>query len=172
MRSLHEHVDAFEVTKAEYSNSVTAWNDRLNAFCVTLTIFGEHTFTDRLQTVIQPKFVTVTAELDQLLRDESKVAGYGKSSKWFDGQLNQVTGLLWSFSRDLSGFLLRERNEAYNGLLIPFCVENLELFSTWYLIKALFEPRKELQPICSTALDPESPFFTSPARPWVYKHRS
>jgi hypothetical protein len=163
--------DSFEMAKIDYARSVTDWNDRFNAFCVTLTIFGEHAFTQRLQQTIQPKFVEVSGELDKRLRETEKFARASSSVVWFETTLNEITGMIWKFSRDLANFLLKRRNEAYNGVLIPFCRANLELFSRRYLVKALFKPLQDLQPISSTSLDPESPFFSPYAGPWIYEHR-
>lgn len=164
-----ERTPAFEVAKREYDESLASWNDRFTSFCVSLTMFATHQFTVRLEGIIQPALVAVSEQLDRAVRD-GRILPRVEVDK-LQSRLDTISGLIWDFSRDLVAYLMKKRDEAYNGRLIAFCPANFELFSTWYLFKALFKTRQEIEPVSSTSLDADSPFFSRPDWSWVYEHR-
>lgn len=161
---------AFDRTKSDYDESVAAWNDRFTSFCVTLTMFATHRLSLRLEQTIQPALVETSSEIDRAMR--SGVVMQPAQVRNLQAQLDEISGLVWEFSRDLVRYLIDHRDRAYNGRLLTFCPQNFELFSTWYLFKALFKTREELEPVSSTSLDADSPFFSRPEWSWVYEQRS
>jgi hypothetical protein len=162
--------EAFDRIQREYEESVAAWNDRFTSFCVSLTMFATHRLSGRLEETIQSALVRTSDEIDEAIR---KGAVFSATQvRQLHAKLDGISGLIWQFSRDLVRYLMNKRDEAYNGRMLTFCPTNFQLFSTWYLIKALFKTRQELDPISSTALDADSPFFSRSEWTWVYEHRS
>jgi hypothetical protein len=146
--------------KQEYDRTLAAWNDKFNSFCVRLTIFAEYRYTEWLESDIQPRFVKISEELEQVLKLELPASTSNNPAKAaLEDQLNSLSGRLFKFSRDLLNLLLKKQEYAYVGRKIYFAPCTLHLFSTWYLFKALFEPRHAPQTIISPLSDFDVPTF-------------
>ncbi len=132
--------DELKRLRYEYEASVTEWNDEWTYFTVSLTLFaGYSSFIPRLEREIQERFVLVGSGLLYLLRasDRNEAARHRKS---IENLLNDVSGAMFNFSRDLQSLIQAKENEAYRGNAAPLTKETLEEASTLVLLKALFKP--------------------------------
>jgi hypothetical protein len=159
----------FERTKEDYDQAVVNWNDRFNSMCVGLTMYAAYQpYTERLEGIIQPLFVSVSEKVEVAIgmRANGPVPRSLIAQRNVD--LNEISGMLFEFGRDLVRLLLNKQQEAYEGELIFFSKANLGLFPTWYLLKALFQPTYPFQAVSSTALNLSHPFVTRSRRSGVY----
>ncbi len=159
----------FEHTKEDYEQAVVNWNDRFNSMCVGLTMYAAYQpYTERLEGIIQPLFVNISEKVDALIGMGASGTVSRSLIAQMDADLNEISGKLFAFGRDLVRLLLSRQQEAYEGKLIFFSKENLDLFPTWYLLKALFQPTYPFQAVSSAALNLSHPFVTRSRRSRVY----
>ena len=129
--------------KLEYETSVTEWNDEWTYFTVSLTLFADYVaFVPRLESEIQKRFVLVGSALLYLQRSESIDDARGHRAK-IENLLNDLSGAMFHFSRDLQSRIQAKENETYAGRRWALTSENLDDASLLELFKALFRP---LQP--------------------------
>jgi hypothetical protein len=158
----------FQRTKEDYEQAVVNWNDRFNSMCVGLTMYAAYQpYTERLEGIIQPLFVSVSEKLDTAIEIRGNQIVLGSLIAQMENDLNEISGKLFRFGRDLVRLLLTKQKEAYDGKLILFCKENLELFPRWYLFKMLFQPTFPMQAVSSAALNLRHPFVSRSQRSWI-----
>jgi type II secretory pathway pseudopilin PulG len=159
----------FEQIKEDYERAVVEWNDRFNSMCVGLTMYAAYQpYTERLEGSIQPLFVKVSDKLDTAIHIRANQTVSRSSIAQMDNDLNEISGELFAFGRDLVRLLLVKQQEAYDGKPILFSRENLELFPRWYLLKALFHPPFPPQAVSSAALNLSHPFVSRSQGSWVH----
>lgn len=119
----------------EYEEVVKRWNVRLTSFFVRLRLIASSDFSHRLEEKIQKRLVNISDRL-------AKVAEQKKcsSNEWAEirKSIEEVQVQAINFNDALLSFVLRRKDELYNGRIIKFSAENLNSFSTWTLIKAIF----------------------------------
>lgn len=153
-------LDELAVTRAktEYDNALTAWNDKLNSFIVRLTVYANYGFAEQVEKDVQERFRRISEKLDKALfavRNNNHMPR-GLSSE-IERDLNSLTYRLFRLSRDLLNLLLVKQRDAYIGRTVQFRAQTIELFSTWYLFKALLKPDHPPQSIISPSTDFDVP---------------
>jgi len=146
--------------RCEYDKAVSSWNEQLNSFQVNLTIYSEYRFSERIEDVIQPKFVEVSSSIASILatpKGEQRTKRLQMQAPEIEWQLNQLNGSLFEFSRDVIKQLVDRQRAIYVGRPVSFSVETIELFSTWYLFKALFQADHLPQSIFSAPFHASAP---------------
>ncbi len=113
-------------------------------------------------------FVSVSDEIDAAVCARASRMISRSAIAQLDQDLNGISGALFVFGRDLVRLLLAKQREAYDGKLIVFSRENLELFPRWYLVKALFQPTFPVQAVSSTALNLSHPFIIRSQGSWIH----
>ena len=169
IRNRASDIARLQVLRDSCDKSVVKWNERFTAVSVKLTMYaGYSRFTEGLELDIQPAFVAISEQLDRAVRYLAAGQSIPRPLRIeMENMLNAISGKLFNFSRDLLGLLLTKQREAYEGEKVRFSEETLELFSRWYLFKALFKTNHPLESVSSTALDFHPPFFFRPERPRI-----
>jgi hypothetical protein len=153
-------VDLAELRET-HDQAVVQWNERFTTIKVKLTMYAGYTrFTEVLEDDIQPAFIAIGDQLDIVMKYlDAGVLIPSNIRNQAETMLNDLSGKLFRFSRDLLRLLITKKQEAYEGERIPFSEATLELFSRWYLIKALFKTEHPAEPVGSPALNVAAPFF-------------
>jgi hypothetical protein len=152
-----------------HDQAVVQWNERFTAIKVKLTMYAGYTrFTEVLEGDIQPAFIAIGDQLDTVIKYLDADALIPSSIRnHAETMLNELSAKLFRFSRDLLRLLITKKQEAYEGERIPFSERTLELFSRWYLFKALFKTTHPAEPIGSPSLNFAAPFFYRSGRPGI-----
>ena len=125
--------------KQDYEKAVAIWNDSFNSFCVRLTLLSSSRYSSRLEGDIQLNFYDLSERLGILLRGGRVIDRKAKAS--LNRDLDLQNARLVNFSRDLMRLLLAKQKETYDGVLMDFTKSTFDQFSTWYLLKALFQAK-------------------------------
>jgi len=146
--------------KKEYDQALTAWNDKLNSFIVRLTVYGSYDFAQQLEDDVQLRFFRISEKLDGavLAARGNKPLPSGLKSG-IESELRSLNYRLFRLSRDLLNLLLQKQREAYVGRTVQFREHTIELFSTWYLFKALLKTNQPPQSIIGSSSDFNVPTF-------------
>ena len=122
-----------------YDESLTRWNENLGNYYVRLTLYASYYDTTDLERRIHDPFQAVGAELEAMVRvrRRGKQPDAAKIAK-IDRRLNDLQGEIFVFNRDLLRIVENLRERIYFGRTVKYSKENLAVFSTWQLIKALF----------------------------------
>jgi hypothetical protein len=143
---------------AEYDDVVKRWNERLTTFYVRLPLLAGETLAPRLDSRIQARLARTGRVIDEMVYRRRRGEAVDKRAI---GEaltaVNSVQGTALKFNKELLRIVERRRIEVYYGTRIRFTAANLERFSTWQLIKALFmRDINSLSVLCPT-LDLDSP---------------
>jgi hypothetical protein len=159
LRVLHDQRDDLVRQRLkDYDTVQTAWNDSLSSFLVRLRMYAPYSMATRLDEVIQGTFVRLGSELEHLT--DARLSGRGLDRARIgrlDLSLNELQGEIIMFTRDMLNLIKLQRTKTYTGTRVTLREHNLELFPTWELLKALFQPRKERFSIVRTSADLEPP---------------
>lgn len=135
----HADIDLINQRLKEYDEVLALWNERLGSFSVRLTMYAGFSMAKRLEEEIQLRFRSAGAALETLVRRGLASESISPSSKARLGNaFNQIQGLLVEFNKEMLRRLKKKQQWVYDGELIRFRPENLGLFPTRYLFKALF----------------------------------
>ncbi|MFZ3374104.1 MAG: hypothetical protein WA183_00945 [Chthoniobacterales bacterium] len=128
----------------------------MNSLCVGLRLYADYGYTDRLQFRIQPGFVEASEKVDAAIK--TRHSGVSRATiAELENRLNSISGSIFNLSKDLIALLKKQQAKAYEGEVIVLSPKTLQLFPTWFLLKALFEPVYPSATISSAALN-----FTRP----------
>lgn len=123
----------------EYDDILKRWNERLPSFYIRLTMLADYDLALCLEDSIQADLVRVGADIEYLAAKHKISAPINKNqSSRIVSDLNKIQGSSISFNKHLLNVLHSRRVDVYFGKRIPFSPENLQHFSSWQLIKALF----------------------------------
>jgi hypothetical protein len=123
----------------EYDDILKRWNERLPSFYIRLTMLADYDLALRLEDSIQADLVRVGADIEYLTAKHKIGASINKNqSSRIVSDLNKIQGSSISFNKHLLNVLHSRRVDVYFGKRIPFSPENLQHFSSWQLVKALF----------------------------------
>lgn len=123
----------------EYNDILKRWNERLPSFYIRLPMLADYDLALRLENSIQAKLVRVGADIESLYaRRKAGTPINEHRSNQINADLNKVQGSSISFNKKLLEVLHSRRVDVYFGKRIEFLPENLQHFSSWQLVKALF----------------------------------
>lgn len=138
--SLRRSSDEQLVTRlADYEDIVKRWNERLTSFYVRLPLLAYSDLGLQLESSVQTKLQVSSATIEELLNkrrggviaEKSEVRSAGAA-------LSSIQANAINFNKQMLRILESRRVEVYYGTKIAFTLGNIEKFSTWQLVKALF----------------------------------
>ena len=123
----------------DYDDVLKRWNERLTSFYVRLPLLANYALATQLESSIQKPLQESGSQIEELVYQK-------RSGKTIDRSsivnvlkmLNKIQGRAINFNKKLLGVIEARRMEVYYGRKIQFSLVNLEKFSTWQLVKALF----------------------------------
>jgi hypothetical protein len=124
---------------ADHDDIVKRWNERLTSFYVRLPLLASSDLAIRLESTIQTHVQAAGTTIDELvyqkrsgnIPNKSVVINTIKT-------LNSIQARAINFNKRLLHAVELRRMEVYYGTKITLAAANLERFSTWQLVKALF----------------------------------
>jgi hypothetical protein len=136
---LHSSDEKLAARVADYDDALKRWNERLTSFYVRLPLLASYDLTYRLERSIQVPLVDTGSNLEKLLnaRQSGSVLDQ-KSIVKIQNRLNSIQGRVVSFNKEMLHTVEARRTEVYYGKKVGYSQENLEHFSTWQLVKAIF----------------------------------
>jgi hypothetical protein len=143
---------------ADYEDIVKRWNERLTSFYVRLPLLAYTDLGLHLESSLQTKLQMASATVEELLHQRragktpEKNAVRGASSALSTIQANAI-----NFNKELLRIVESRRVEVYYGTRIAFTSANIEKFSTWQLVKALFIRDVNAYSITRATLDLQLP---------------
>jgi hypothetical protein len=144
----------------DYDQAQTKWNDSLSSFLVRLRMYAPYSMAVRLDDVIQPGFVRLGKQLERLTADRLSGQPIERMKlATLENDFNRLHGELIMFMRDMLNLVKAQRRKTYTGTRVFLNEQNLELFPTWELVKALFKPRVKSFSIVRSPVDIEPPSF-------------
>lgn len=144
---------------ADHDDIVKRWNERLTTFYVRLPLLASYDLAARLESSIQDNLVKAGANIDELVYqrrldhvpDKTRVANVLRT-------VNTIQGRAIKFNKELLRIVQVRRRQVYYGEKIDFSLYNIEKFSNWQLVKALFIRDVNSFSIVRPTLDLELPF--------------
>jgi len=124
---------------ADYDDIVRRWNERLTSFYVRLPLLASYDLARRLESAIQQKLVRTGSNVDELV--QQRLTGRAIDRQIIGDimrTINLIQGSAISFNKELLRVVEARRTEVYYGKRVGFSLNNLDKFSTWQLVKALF----------------------------------
>jgi hypothetical protein len=127
----------------EFDKTIVQWNERFPSFLARLRIYKSFDDAVRLEEMIHTPLFLCASDLNSLkAHDLESRANYMRDIR-IQARLNDVTGSIIAFSRDY----LNEINKNSTIIIDPdtreFKEENLQFFSTLFLLKSLFRLREK-----------------------------
>lgn len=129
----------FEDALSDYRSELATWNASLNSIFVRIRLAMSYSETVRFEREIHSAFVDAGSSIEQVIRSRE----LGVPPNWSDlvepkEKLNRLQGRLFAFLRDLADTIESRKEEIYFGRRLFYSKENLEEYSLFELIKALF----------------------------------
>ncbi|MGV7029857.1 hypothetical protein [Methylobacterium symbioticum] len=158
LSALDQSADRLEERRKIYSDAVDEWNQNINSFQYKTTLYFNWGMTQRLEHDINENFVKIGGRIERNIRikqinDQAKIS----DKQEILSQLFKLQGILGNFHRDMLNVVLQKQASTYQGVEIGYNESDLQYFSTWQLIKALFITRVELFRIVLTSFELEKP---------------
>jgi hypothetical protein len=124
---------------SEYDEATGKWNDKLNSFYSRITILASYNRTRVLEDNIQHRLFLAGRRLERLVKTRMAAQSVPQSEiQAISYLLDRAQAATFTFTRDLVKLLERRRTELYFGIYVSFTKGNIDEFSNWQLIKALF----------------------------------
>jgi hypothetical protein len=143
----------------EYDDAVREWNESFGNLCVRTTFHTDYFMTSRLETEIQARFYEVGRNLEALVRLRKTGALVApKDQLAMIDRLNSTQGVLNNFSDDMLRLVKERQARTFDGVVVEFNADQLDQFSTWYMLKALFVRAEERLSIVRSPSDLPGPF--------------
>lgn len=136
--ALSGNLNGFESAKSEYSESVKQWNEILPVFTVKMVFYADYDFSRRLEESIAREFSAISAGVDRSIRNTSDITQHVNALRSALARLDRLNAYSFEFNRDVLGTVERKRVRAYTGDKIAYSDHNIDKFSTYELIEALF----------------------------------
>ena len=123
----------------EYDEALKRWNDRLTSFYIRLEMLAHEGLAIRLERSIQDELVRIGEKIERLEKQRRKGStASAKEVKEVENALNNVQAQALTFNKELLAAVHSRRADIYFGKRLNLSPGNLQYFSTWQLIKALF----------------------------------
>ncbi len=147
MRRLHavcSDADAQKIQERlhDYDAIMSEWNEKFSSMSVRLALYTSGSVMhSELETDLQPSFVEMGLKLERLAKsrlkgDEKNIRLLNELRRDFD----RISRQLFVFNRSLLRAVETQRARTYYGVKVELTAANLDHFSTWELLKALFKP--------------------------------
>lgn len=153
VRSLSD--DYVEDRLREYDSSLVEWNEKLTSMYVRLTIYADYYDRWELDSYFQEPLQQVGIKLEAAVRARRS----GKTPNYSDlyeaeKSLEHIHARSLNFTRGLLKQVVEVRENIYDGRALAYTASNLEKYSTWELIHALFVTRVDSHSVLRTPADP------------------
>jgi hypothetical protein len=124
---------------ADYEDIVKRWNERLTSFYVRLPLLAYTDLGPQLESSVQARLQAASATIEELLyKRRAGVVPEKDAIKSASESFNSIQAHAINFNKELLRIVESRRVDVYYGTRIDFSIINLEKFSTWQLVKALF----------------------------------
>ncbi|CAO4137662.1 hypothetical protein [Methylorubrum extorquens] len=150
--------DRLEERRKLYSDSVDDWNQNISSFFYKTTLYFSWEMTQRLEHDINARFVSIGSKIDKsirILQSKDAILQIPKTSML--QELYSLQGELGNFNRDMLRHVIKQQSATYHGVELRYNESDLQYFSTWHLVKALFVTRVEDFRVVLTAFELEKP---------------
>lgn len=131
--------DRVKVCLQEYDETLKRWNERLTSFYIRLPILANYDLAQRLETSVQDRLVKCGRAIEELAsRRKAGKAAQDELRGEVERDLNLIQGQAIAFNKSLLDFVQSRRGDVYYGKRLHFSPQDIEHYSTWMLVKALF----------------------------------
>jgi hypothetical protein len=142
----------------DYEDIVKRWNERLTSFYVRLPLLAYTDLGPQLESSVQARLQAASATIEELLyKRRAGVVPEKDTVRSASEALSSIQARAINFNRELLRIVESRRVDVYYGTRIDFSAVNLDKFSTWQLVKALFIRNINAYAIMRPTLDLQLP---------------
>lgn len=124
-----------ETRKSEYRDSLKIWNQRYGYFSAKFPFLMTQSQTRYFEKQIHEQLVAASTLLDSAIAaDIREPTTRGR----IETMLNQIIGACIILTNEILQAAKSKHMSIYKEITLPYNVDNIEKYSTWQLIKALF----------------------------------
>ena len=128
-RQLHEN----RIT--EYRDALKTWNQKYGYFSAKLPLLMDQSQTRYFDEEIHEKLVAASSLLDKAIAAN---AGNPSTRPAIEHALSQINGACIRLTNEILQQAKRKHGSMYKEMRLSYTIGNIDKYSTWQLIKALF----------------------------------